>query len=162
MALFSVFGKAPAGGRLRRIQGSPNCRNGRFQNLFPTTISSKDVSIFKLLMDFFRRPADTAPSRPIPTTHTDLRSLPDGKVSIVWFGHSSYLLKIDKVHILVDPVFSSNASPFTFFATAFPGTGVYDVDSLPDKIDIVLLTHDHFDHLDYKTILQLESRVERF
>lgn len=162
MALFSAFGKAPTGARLQRIQQSPNYRNDSFQNLEPTEVSLKDVSIFKVLREFLRKPANTVPSRPIPSVHTDLRALPDGQVSIVWFGHSSYLMKIDTIHILVDPVFSRNASPFRFFARAFPGTDSYDVDKLPDKIDIVLLTHDHYDHLDYKTILKLRSRVQHF
>lgn len=162
MALFPIFGKAPTGERLQRIQKSPNYRNDSFQNLVPTEMSLKDVSMFKVLREFFSKPANTVPSRPIPSVDTDLRALPDGQVSIVWFGHSSYLLKIDKIHILVDPVFSRNASPFRWFAKAFPGTDGYDVDKLPDNIDIVLLTHDHYDHLDYKTILKLRSRVGHF
>jgi L-ascorbate metabolism protein UlaG (beta-lactamase superfamily) len=80
----------------------------------------------------------------------------------VWFGHSSYLIKIGKVHVLVDPVFSGNAAPFRMFAKAFPGTDSYDADKLPDTIDVLLLTHDHYDHLDYKTILKLKSRVKHF
>jgi L-ascorbate metabolism protein UlaG (beta-lactamase superfamily) len=71
-------------------------------------------------------------------------------------------MKVGKIHILVDPVFSRNASPFRWFAKAFPGTDSYDVDKLPDIIDIVLLTHDHYDHLDYKTILKLGSRAVHF
>jgi L-ascorbate metabolism protein UlaG (beta-lactamase superfamily) len=63
------------------------------------------------------------------------------------------------VNILVDPVFSGNASPFSFFAKSFPGTDVYGVSDLPD-IEILVLTHDHYDHLDYRTIRQLAGRVK--
>ncbi len=162
MALFPQFGKAPTGERQQRIERSPNYRDGSFQNLVLTEMSLKDVSIFKVLLEMMRKPANTKPSRPIPSVHTDVRALPEDQISIVWFGHSSYLMKIGKVHILVDPVFSGNAAPFRMFAKAFPGTGSYDVDKLPDKIDIVLLTHDHYDHLDYKTILKLKSRAVHF
>lgn len=162
MALFPQFGKAPAGERQQRIEKSPNYRDGHFQNLEFTDMSLKDVSIFKVLWEMLRKPRNTTPSRPIPSVHTDLRALPEDQVSIVWFGHSSYLIKIGKVHMLVDPVFSRNAAPFRFFAKAFPGTDSYDVDTLPDRIDIVLLTHDHYDHLDYPTILKLKSRAQHF
>jgi L-ascorbate metabolism protein UlaG (beta-lactamase superfamily) len=162
MALFPQFGKAPTGERQQRIEQSPNYRDGSFQNLVPTEMSLKDVSVLKVLWEFVRKPRNTTPSRPVPSVHTDLRALPEDHVSIVWFGHSSYLIKIGKVYVLVDPVFSGNAAPFRMFAKAFPGTDSYDVDKLPDTIDILLLTHDHYDHLDYKTILKLKSRVKHF
>ena len=162
MALFPQFGTAPTGERQQRIEKSPNYRDGSFQNLVLTEMMQKDVSVMKVLWEFVRKPRNTVPSRPIPSVHTDLRALPEDHISIVWFGHSSYLMKIGKVHILVDPVFSGNAAPFRIFAKAFPGTNGYDVDKLPDKIDMVLLTHDHYDHLDYKTILKLKSRAQHF
>jgi L-ascorbate metabolism protein UlaG (beta-lactamase superfamily) len=162
MSILPVFGKAPSGPRLQRIRHSPNYSGGSFQNLVPTTVARKDTSILKMLKEYRNRPANTAPPRPIPHVSTDLRSLPDDQATIVWFGHSSYLLKIDKTHILVDPVFSGNASPVSFFAKAFAGTNTYGVDDLPATIEAVLLTHDHYDHLDYKTILRLKDRTKHF
>ena len=159
MALFPAFGKAPTGERLQRILKSPNYRDGSFQNLVPTEMSLKDVSFFKVLWEFLRKPANTIPAKAVPFVRTDLGVLPDDTVSVVWFGHSSYLLKINGVNILVDPVFSGNASPFRWFAKAFPGTDSYGVDDMPDTIDILLLTHDHYDHLDYKTVSRLKDRV---
>ena len=91
---------------------------------------------------------------------TDLRALPDEGVWVVWFGHSSYLLKVEGVTILVDPVFSGHASPVSFLAKAFPGTDVYGVEEMPE-IDVLLLTHDHYDHLDYKTVTSLAPKAWR-
>ena len=159
MALFPAFGKVPTGERLQRVLKSPNYRDGSFQNLVLTEMSLKDVSFFKVLREFLSKPANTIPPKAVPFVRTDLRMLPDDKVSVVWFGHSSYLLKIDAVNILVDPVFSGNASPFRWYAKAFPGADSYGVDDMPDTIDILLLTHDHYDHLDYKTVLRLKDRV---
>jgi L-ascorbate metabolism protein UlaG (beta-lactamase superfamily) len=156
------MGKAPAGARLLRIRRSPNYDGKAFHNLVPTPVTRKGVSFFRMLREFSNRPVDTTPPKPMPSVQTDLKALPDGKASIVWFGHSSYLLKIDKTHILVDPVFSGNASPFTFFARAFPGSNGYGVNEMPDILEAVLLTHDHYDHLDYKTILELKSRTNHF
>jgi len=159
MALFPVFGRNPTGVRLERILGSPNYRDGAFQNPEPTTIGLEGAPFFKVLWDVMRKPANSRPGRPMPSVRTDLKALPDDRISIVWFGHSSYLLKIFRTTILVDPVFSRHAAPFAGFAKAFAGTDVYDTDKLPDTIDILLLTHDHFDHLDYRTVLRLRDRV---
>ena len=76
----------------------------------------------------------------------------------MWFGHSSYFLQVDGKRILVDPVFSGSASPVSFTTKAFRGSDVYTVEDLP-AIDYLFITHDHWDHLDYKTVLQLKSKV---
>jgi L-ascorbate metabolism protein UlaG (beta-lactamase superfamily) len=162
MSIFPVFGKAPTGPRLQRIRHSPHYSARSFQNLVPTEVTPKNTSMLKMLKEYRNRPANTTPPRSIPSVVTDLRSLPDDQATLVWFGHSSYLLKIGKTHILVDPVFSGNASPVSFFAEAFPGSNTYGVADLPATIEAVLLTHDHYDHLDYKTILQLKDRTNHF
>jgi L-ascorbate metabolism protein UlaG (beta-lactamase superfamily) len=64
------------------------------------------------------------------------------------------------MHILVDPVFSGHASPFSFTGKSFRGSDVYNVDDLP-AIDLLILTHDHYDHLDYNTVKQLQSKTRR-
>jgi L-ascorbate metabolism protein UlaG (beta-lactamase superfamily) len=156
-----IFGKNPSGVRLSRIQNSPNYANGAFQNPVPTVVTLKEASLFKMMKEYFNRPGTTAPPGVLPSVRTDLRSLPGGKPVIVWFGHSSYLLSVAGLNILVDPVFSGNASPFTFFGKSFPGSDVYGVADLPD-IDIVVLTHDHYDHLDYKTIRLLGNKAKHF
>ena len=161
MALFPVFGKAPSGARLERIHQSAGYAEGGFQNPVPTDVTLKDASFVGMLWKFFNKPSDTVPPKPLPSVHTDLQHLPSGQPLIVWFGHSSYLLKVDNFHMLVDPVFSGNASPFSFFAKAFPGADAYGVEDLP-FLDVVLLTHDHYDHLDYKTVTQLERKTARF
>ncbi|GGB00151.1 MBL fold metallo-hydrolase [Puia dinghuensis] len=162
MALLKVFGKAPAGPRLQRIHRSAHYSDGSFQNLVPTDVTLKDTNFFKMMRAYRNRPANTAPSQPIPSVRTDLRSLPVDKASIVWFGHSSYLLQLGTTRILVDPVFSGNASPFPFFAKAFPGADLYKAEDMPDTLEAILLTHDHYDHLDYKTILNLKDRTNHF
>jgi L-ascorbate metabolism protein UlaG (beta-lactamase superfamily) len=161
MALIPVLGKDPVGERLRRIRNSPNYKNGAFQNLTPTEVTLKGASLFKMLGEYRNRPVNTVPNHPLPSIHTDLRALPSDHPTIVWFGHSSYLIRINGFHILVDPVFSGNASPVSYFAKAFPGTDVYGVKDLPE-IDLVLLTHDHYDHLDFKTIRQLIPKARHF
>lgn len=157
----STFGHDPAKVRLERIKRSPNYRDGAFQNIETTAVMRQDASYRSMLTDFFNKPKDNVPPKPIPSVRTDLKALTDSTPTIVWFGHSSYLIKSKGITILVDPVFSGNASPVSFFGKAFPGADVYSVDDMPD-IDMLVLTHDHYDHLDYKTITQLIPKVKKF
>ena len=79
---------------------------------------------------------------------------------MVWFGHSSYFLQIDGKKILVDPVFSGNASPVKFTTKSFEGSDVYAAADIP-VIDYLFITHDHYDHLDYETIIQLKPKIKK-
>ncbi len=114
----------------------------------------------RMLLDFLRKPATVTPSRPVPTVRTDLRAAAPAAPTIVWFGHSSYLIRAAGLNILVDPVFSGAASPFAFAVKAYPGADAYGVADLP-PIDVLVLTHDHYDHLDYATLLELRGKVGR-
>ena len=83
-----------------------------------------------------------------------------GKNMLVWFGHSSYFIQLNRKTILVDPVFSGNASPLRFTTRSFAGSDIYQADDLP-RIDYLFLTHDHWDHLDHKTVLKLKPKVQK-
>ncbi|MXV52784.1 MBL fold metallo-hydrolase [Pedobacter sp. HMF7647] len=159
--MFKAFGQLPSGSRLSRIKRSPHYRSGAFQNQEPTDVMLKTASFFKVMLDFLNKPKNTQPSAELPSVNTDLRKLENGKINIVWFGHSSYLLDVNGIKLLIDPVFSGHASPFDFFGKAFPGSNTYQADDMPD-LDAVILTHDHYDHLDYETILKLKSRTRHF
>jgi L-ascorbate metabolism protein UlaG (beta-lactamase superfamily) len=157
-----IFGTTPSGQRLAKIISSPQYTNGAFQNPEPTEITLKDASMVKMMRAFLNKPQNTIPSIPPPTVHTNIRSLTAGdKPQFVWFGHSSYYILSREAAILVDPVFSGHASPVSFFANAFPGTNIYGAADF-DHIDILVLTHDHYDHLDYETIRALAPRVDKF
>lgn len=155
-----IYGKLPWGERLKRIQASTNYRNGSFQNLSKTNAMAEDASFFKTLKEFLHKNKNVKPPIPIPFVRTDLKKLAVDKTSLVWFGHSSYLLNIHGFTILVDPVFSGNAAPISFMVKAFPGSDTYKPEDFP-RIDILLLTHDHYDHLDYKTVVKLKSKVSK-
>lgn len=156
-----VFGANPTTSRLDRINQSKNYRDGSFQNLSPTEVTRKGVSPVKLMRDYVNKSPANVPFAPLPSVKTDLAALPDDKPTVVWFGHSSYLIKSKGVTVLVDPVFSGNASPVTFFGKSFPGSDVYSAADMP-PIDLLILSHDHYDHLDYKTITQLIPKVKTF
>lgn len=156
----AVFGNNPSGEKLKRVTSSTNYSQGVFQNVEPTEVMRKEASTVKVLKDFSNKPANTVPAQALPSMQTDLSSLTGDVPTIVWFGHSSYLIKSKDLAILVDPVFSGHASPISIFGKEFPGTNVYGVKEMPN-IDILVLTHDHYDHLDYETIQQLHSKVKK-
>src|SRR5690606_12893097 len=79
---------------------------------------------------------------------------------MVWFGHSSYYMKIDGQSFLIDPVLSKNASPLYGTNNAFMGADVFTCEALPE-IDVLILTHDHYDHLDYSSFKNIKDKVSK-
>lgn len=154
------FGKRPSGMRLELIKNSPNYKNNAFQNLSHTPSLTEGVSMVSVLSEFlFKKNEFKKPNQNIPTAKTDLLHLNPLENVVVWFGHSSYFIQIDGKKILVDPVLSENASPLSFTTKAFEGTNIYTTDDFPE-IDYLFISHDHWDHLDYKTILKLKSKIK--
>jgi L-ascorbate metabolism protein UlaG (beta-lactamase superfamily) len=119
-----------------------------------------DSSMLKVMWKFFNKPKNTVPPKTLPSVKTNLKILNSTEPTIVWFGHSSYLINISNKNILVDPVFCGHASPFSFTTNSFSGSNVYSVEDMPD-IDILILTHDHYDHLDYETVVKLNQKTKQ-
>ncbi|MDP2112643.1 MAG: MBL fold metallo-hydrolase [Bacteroidota bacterium] len=153
------FGKTATGERLKRIHQSPNFRDGQFHNLSFTPTFAEDVSKWEMIRDgIFKINKRKKPVGSFPSTKTNLLTLDPEKDVLVWFGHSSYFMQIDGKKILVDPVFSGHASPFSFMVKSFEGSDIYTPEDFPE-IDYLFITHDHWDHLDYKTVLKLKPKV---
>ena len=155
------FGQLPKGERLQRVLQSPNYRNGQFRNLQPTEMmSSRNNNRWQAIWHFLtdKKPDGIIPDTPIPAVKNDLKKLPADSDIIVWFGHSSYLLQLSGKRFLVDPVFYK-ASPVSFINKPFPGTDIYKPEDLPERIDYLIITHDHWDHLDYNTVTELRNRI---
>lgn len=156
--LHPKFGAKPKGERLARIKASPNYRNGSFVNHSFTPTITEGHSMRKVMLDFlFRKSKRTKPQMPLPAVKTDLQQLPAGDW-LVWFGHSSYFIQTNGLKLLIDPVFSGNASPVPGTTRAFKGTNNYSAEDMP-AIDYLLISHDHYDHLDYDTVRKLRGKV---
>lgn len=155
------FGKLPTGKRLERIKQSPNYKNGSFQNQSITPDLTEGANYYTVSKEFFfGQNKNVSPVDEIPSTKTDLLNLDLKENILVWFGHSSYYLQIDGKRILVDPVLSGVASPFSFSTKAFRGTDRYTTNDIP-QIDYLFISHDHWDHLDYKTILKIKPKIKK-
>ena len=155
------FGKAPSGERLESIKASPNFRNGKFENLSHTPNFTEGYTFWQVMYKFFFEKAPRRkPPGSIPSVKTDLRGLPPDEDVLVWFGHSSYYLQVGGKRMLVDPVFSGNASPLPGTNRSFRGSDRYRPEDMPD-IDYLFLTHDHYDHADYATLVGLKDRCKK-
>ncbi|WP_347840958.1 MBL fold metallo-hydrolase [uncultured Draconibacterium sp.] len=165
VALFFVvtgqarFGAVPQSNRLKQIKKSPNYSDGKFQNLSPTPQMSEDARFFPMLKEYFSA-QNKKPNALIPSVKTDLTKISKDENILLWFGHSSYYIQIEGKSILVDPVFSGHASPFSFSVKAFKGANDYQVEDMPE-IDYLIITHDHWDHLDYETVVKLKSKTDK-
>ena len=154
------FGTLPHGARLERIQGSPNYVDGRFRNLVPTPNFSEGNNIVSVWWYFlFAKQERLTPTAPLPAMKTDLKALDKGKDAVVWLGHSSYFVQLGGKRFLIDPVFSASAAPVSFANKAFAGTNNYTAEDMPE-IDYLLISHDHWDHLDYPTVAALKPKIK--
>jgi L-ascorbate metabolism protein UlaG (beta-lactamase superfamily) len=153
------FGKPAEGLRLERMQSSPNYADGQFHNQVPTPQivgESRFATIGKFLFATKDRPR---PIDSLPTVKTDLLALDKMQDIVIWLGHSSYYLQVGGKRILIDPVLSTYAAPVRFVNKAFDGTNLYSADDIPE-IDYLLISHDHWDHLDYSTVMALQPKIK--
>ena len=146
--MLSNLGKSPFGQILEKVKSSPNYIEGAFRNKEKPTPELKMEHPLKIAYKYFTSEKDVLPHAKIPVSFTDLNVAYSETPSFVWMGHSSYFIFWKNYKILVDPVFSTNASPVYNTNIAFAQTSVYDVNEVP-QIDLLILTHDHFDHLDF-------------
>ncbi|RAJ35403.1 L-ascorbate metabolism protein UlaG (beta-lactamase superfamily) [Pedobacter cryoconitis] len=154
-----VFGRLPQGARLERIRRLPNAEGDELQNqsLTPMVPEGGYLAIFKAML---KGNPDSRPATVLPHASPHLDSVSGAKVT--WFGHSSYLLQLDTLKVLVDPVFSRTPSPFSFIGKKqYAGTDFIKAEDFP-AIDVLLITHDHYDHMDYQSILKLKDSVKHF
>jgi L-ascorbate metabolism protein UlaG (beta-lactamase superfamily) len=155
-----VFGKLPSGERLEKIMRLPNYKNGALENESATPMLPAEVSYWEMFRKMIKGNKNGTPKSPLPHIKPDFS--PSEELKISWFGHSSYLIQIEGKNILVDPVFSERPSPFQFIGTKrFDGTDFVGPGDFP-VLDLVLITHDHYDHLDYDSIVKLKAKTNLF
>lgn len=160
-------GENPKDVHLKIVQSSPNYNMARkkfvnrradiMENM-GDDISFWDDPIGRLRNNFFINSNETSPSQLIPEDRSGVPAdFADsaGTVKFIWLGHSTFLLSINNKIVLVDPIFSAAASPVSFLVKRFQPP-VINIDELPE-LDYVLISHDHYDHLDMETIIKLKD-----
>jgi L-ascorbate metabolism protein UlaG (beta-lactamase superfamily) len=159
------FGAVASGLRRERIASSPRFRDGRFENSDPVGSPMKPGQAWATIREYlFGVPGvERAPSRalPIESPLPAWALRPASGLRVTWLGHSTTLLEMDGVRILTDPVWGPRASPLSFAGPRRFHPAPVPVEQLP-ALDAVLVSHDHFDHLDHTTIQALAKRDTPF
>lgn len=159
--LLESFGARPTGARLERMRASPHFRDGRFHNPLPRR---SDGASWRTLWEMLtggsphRRP--DAPPATQPRRAADFAER-RASARVTWLGHATLLVEIDGLRILIDPVWGRRPSPFRRLGTRRFHEPPLALDALP-PLDAVLLSHDHYDHLDLFTVRALARRVPRW
>lgn len=149
----AVFGSAPTGHRLTRVTASPQFRDGSLRNLVPTSVTRPGSSarvLYTQLTGWGRR----KPPAPVPVHRPDPRywaEPPASGLRLTWLGHATVLGELGTRRVLFDPVWSRRCSPYSFAGPTRQHETPIALEDLPD-IDIVAISHDHYDHLDVSVV----------
>ena len=151
-------GRKPRGARLEKVRQSAHWNGKRFENVHNTPTMTSDKGFWRGMKDFMSG-GDTnrKPAVDVPTIKTDLFSLPADEDVVVWLGHSSLLIQTGGKRFLFDPILTCKF-PVRMFMRPFMGSAVYSPDDIP-PVDYLIITHNHWDHLDYPTIRALKDKV---
>lgn len=153
------MGKQPYGERLERNKQSPEWHDDQFEN--PEGMWRNFVYAMRLAL--FEAPDESTPKTPVPHIFTDPKTYaaaPESGLRITWFGHSSTLIEIDGVRILTDPIWSDRASPVDWAGPKRWYDPPLALDDLP-KIDVIVVSHDHYDHCDRASLTALATKGTR-
>ncbi|MFJ5760377.1 MBL fold metallo-hydrolase [Neobacillus sp. NPDC093182] len=161
ITLHPTFGGSPSKEERERFRHFDHYKNGGFVNPNPTDMKMGVSTILSMMKDSITGKKDRSPTAPIPISF-DWKKIHSVEDSLTWFGHSTMLLTIDKKKILIDPMFGPSPSPVSFVGSKrYSEDLLYVIEKLP-QIDSVLITHDHYDHLDYPSIIRLKDKVGHF
>ncbi|MCI6618951.1 MAG: MBL fold metallo-hydrolase [Prevotella sp.] len=159
-AFWMALGRQPRGERLERCKQSSQWKDGEFVNTHPTPMLTSNKGLAGQLWKFlFAKKANLRPEQAIPVVKTSLKDIPRQEEVCIWLGHSTVYIQTRGVRFLFDPVLT-NKLPVWWFMRPFKGTDAYTVGDIPE-VDYLVITHDHWDHLDWKTVRALKDRVSQ-
>lgn len=160
-----AFGAKSTGARWVKMQNSPNHKEGIFKNLNPVNIDYSWDLTKKIIRKQVKGNPNKVPKEQFPFrkwTKDEVQAIEDSLTTMVWYGHSAFYLKMNKKNILIDPMFGDYPSPIPYIMKKrFNDTLPIAIANLP-IIDVILLSHDHYDHLDYNSILELKDKTKQF
>lgn len=137
--------------------------NGKFLNLIPTSMHTSLSTMMSLVVEMIKKSPNRRPRQALVGERLESEQLGNPQEpKAIWFGHSSLLLQLRGLTLLLDPMFGQAPSPFPQVGGKRYSEGLpLTPEELPD-IDAVLLSHDHYDHLDYDSIKRIKDKVKRF
>jgi len=162
---YPAFGAAQSESKIALFKKTDHYKAGHFINLIPTSLNMNFSKFSSIMKDYIRGVKNARPEKPLPVQIVDsltLASKNDSTIRLTWFGHSAFLLEIDGRNILIDPMLGDVAAPFSWLGSKRFTDGLpIEIERLP-AIDALIFSHDHYDHLDYGSIMKLKNKVEHF
>ncbi len=157
-----TFGANPTKLQKEAYERFPHYENGKFKNMVPTNMKMSAADILSFIKDSMNKKQERSPRNQLSMNKIDWEKVKSKEDSLTWFGHSAFLLSIDNKKLLIDPMLGPTASPVSFIGSKrYSQDILHIIDEMP-PIDAVLLTHDHYDHLDYSSIKKLKCKVNHF
>ncbi|MHA6247947.1 MBL fold metallo-hydrolase [Pontibacter sp. CAU 1760] len=159
------FGAEAEGQRREKMRNSPHYHDGAFQNTVPTSMEISFRDYMKLISkQLFGDDNNKTPDHTLPVQMVDMEQLTvrqDTATVITWLGHSAFLVEIDGKRLLLDPMLGDIASPISFIGPKRFSKLPLAIEDLPE-LDAILISHDHYDHLDYGSIKALTAKTRHF
>ena len=164
MTFLKQFGGKVTADLTQQYEQSENWRDGNFQNLEETSLSTSlwqiPGMIYKQLVNNKKQKPDQ-PIQVIPFSKKDLLA-PSDKAKFIWYGHSALFIRMSGKNILIDPMLGPDTTPIAPMANKrFSNNTLGLIDVFPE-IDLMLITHDHYDHLDYASIQKLKHKTKQY
>ncbi|MFA0822672.1 MAG: MBL fold metallo-hydrolase [Methanomethylovorans sp.] len=165
MNIHPAFGGNPTKEQKEMYQNLNNYVNGKFINEYPMELAINSSYSSSTNEESTSEAKARNPTVPIPVSAIDWNKIKSENDSLTWFGHSAFLLSVDNKKLLIDPMLSNIASPVSFVGIKryeySEDIMLHLIEDMP-PIDVVFITHDHYDHLDYQSIVKLNNKTSHF
>ncbi|MCC4212996.1 MBL fold metallo-hydrolase [Leeuwenhoekiella parthenopeia] len=160
--MFKQFGGKITPQLKKRYAQSPNWKDGKFENSMETGMDFSFKDLPGMLYKLFFQKGNTLPNEDLAILPLDVEAFlePSKSIKYVWYGHGVFLMRVNGRTLLIDPMFGPDAAPISPFGSKRFSKNTLDlIDTLP-PIDLMLLTHDHYDHLDLTSIQKLIPKIK--
>ncbi len=146
-----------------KYENSGHYADGTFQNLIPTSIDYSWSSMVRMMKLYIKGNPNKSPQSELPTQDLDTASWNSANTDqIMWYGHSAFLLKMNEKTILIDPMLGNTPAPHPALgASRYSKELPVEIEEL-QEVDLIIISHDHYDHLDYGSIKQLNAKTKMF